>query len=232
VALDGLRLHTRGVTKIYSREEADEILRRAIALESAEGIRHEDLVSAAREVGIPPEAIDRAAEHLGERAPVVAMVRRLREERRRAFLRHLVVFLVAGIGLFAVDWLGGGSWFFYWPMLIWAIVLTIAGMRQLAPSPERLERQAERRVERQRRREARRRVKAERRRRRDDPRRVEAEFEAAVQQGVTALLALTTKAVRHVSERAERYRVDDHGGDATSHGQADADEGRRSTRHR
>jgi NAD(P)-dependent dehydrogenase (short-subunit alcohol dehydrogenase family) len=207
-------LHTRRVAKTYTRDEADEILRRALAMEAAEGIRHDDLVAAAREVGIPAEAIEQAAEHVAAQGPVVAMAERIRHERRRAFFRHLLTYVVVNAGLFAIDWLGGGAWFFYFPLILWGIVLAVIALHQLAPDPERLTRQAERRIERERRRASRREARTRRRGRTVDHARIEAEFDAAVQEGVSTLMAAATKAVRHVSARADRYRVaEDHPGE-------------------
>ena len=39
-------MHTPGVSRTYSREEADEILRRALAAQASDGISHDDLVAA------------------------------------------------------------------------------------------------------------------------------------------------------------------------------------------
>jgi len=55
------------VTKTYTRQEADEILRRALAAQPAsDGISHDDLVAAAREVGIPTSAVEAAAVELSD----------------------------------------------------------------------------------------------------------------------------------------------------------------------
>lgn len=205
------RRHTRRVTRTYTRAEADEILRRALAQQDADGINHEDLVAAAREVGIPADAIERAAHQLAEHGAVNTRKEVIRRRRRRAFWRHVLTYTIANAGIFAVDWLDGGPWFFYWPLIVWGVVLALIGLRQLAPDEESLTRRAERELEKERRR-------AERRKRRQArppaPRsktksRVEEEFDAAVEAGVTAILSAVTRGIRGVTPGDQRYRVDD-----------------------
>lgn len=205
-------MHTPGVPRTYSRQEADEILRRALSHEGEDGISHDDLVAAAREVGIPPSAIEDAANQLGEYQVVRDRVELLRRQKRRAFVRHLLTFLIVNGGMFAFDWFDGGPWFFHYLLIIWSIVLLLVGMRQLAPDQAGLIRKAERELERERRR-------AERQRRRKGGGRTPGvsnlpgaakEFEAAVQEGVSALMTAAAKAIRDYSPGPKpRYRADE-----------------------
>jgi hypothetical protein len=190
-------MHTPGVPKSYSREEADEILRRALAQQSSDGINHEDLVAAAREVGIPESAIEEAASQLGEHRIVKERVEHIRRQKRRAFGRHLVSFLIANGGIFLFDYFDRGPWFFQYILIVWGIILLLFGVRQLAPEEAGLVRKAEREIEKERRR-------AERLRRRTGrasghPGGIPGaakEFEQAVQEGVNALVSAATRAIR------------------------------------
>lgn len=214
-----VRRHTPGVPKTYSREEADEILRRALAQQAADGINHDDLVAAAREVGIPESAIEAAASQLGEHRTVKERVELLRRQKRRGFGRHLLSYLIANGGIFLFDYFDGGPWFFQYVLIVWGIILLLFGIRQLAPEEASLVRKAEREIEKERRR-------AERERRRTarasgrpvlpgmpGPAK---EFEQAVQEGASALLSAAARAIRDLtpSPNAKRYRADEAGGEA------------------
>lgn len=205
--------------KTYTRSEADEILRRALA-EQAEGdISHDELLAAAREVGIPESAIHAAAEQLGESYHLQRHVGVLRQRKRRAFFRHLVSFVIINAGIFAFDWFNGGAWFFHFPLIVWSVVLLLLAMAQLAPNPEALTRRAERELEKERRREAAR----QRRQGRADRKAIPAgeaarQFEAAVEQGVATLLSAATRAIRGLE--GKRVRVESDSADAGEEGTA------------
>jgi hypothetical protein len=204
-------MHTPGVPRTYSREEADEILRRALAEQSADGINHDDLVAAAREVGIPESAIEAAAGQLGEHRLVKDRVEQLRRQKRRGFGRHLSSYLIANGGIFLFDYFDGGPWFFQYVLIVWGIILLLFGIRQLAPEEASLVRKAERELEKERRR-------AERERRRSarltghpgGAPGAAKEFEQAVQEGASALLAAAARAIRDFTPATKpRYRADD-----------------------
>lgn len=205
-------MHTVGVSRTYSREEADEILHRALEQRVAEGINHDDLVAAAREVGIPASAIEAAASQLGEHQLVRERMALLSKRKRQAFVRHLLTFLIVNGGVFLFDRFDGGPWFFHYLLIVWGIVLLLLGIRQLAPGEAALRQKAERELERERRR-------AERQRRRESGRAPGAvsqlpgaarELESAVRDGASALMSAAAKAIR---ERAPvekpRYRADE-----------------------
>lgn len=206
-------MHTPGVAKTYSREEADEILRRALSEQAADGISHDDLVAAAREVGIPEGAIEAAASQLGEHRSVKERVELLRQQKRRAFIRHLLSYLIANGGIFLFDYFDGGPWFFQYVLIVWGIFLLLLGIRQLAPEEAGLVRRAEREIEKERR-------KAERQRRRaghapgghpEGMRGATREFEQAVQEGASALLGAAARAIRdfNPAKPAQRFRAND-----------------------
>jgi len=194
------------VTKVYTRAEADEILRRALAEQAEGGISHDDLVAAAREVGIPESAIAAAAERLGDHVELDRQVNLLRSRKRRAFVRHVVIFCIVNLGIFAVDWLDGGTWFFQFPLIVWGVLLMLLGVMLLAPNPEALARRAERELEKERRRERARQRRLPRGERGAAARDGAREFEAAVEHGVSELMSAAAKALRGLG--GPRVRVD------------------------
>jgi len=202
-------MHTPGVPRTYSREQADEILRRALAQQAADGISHDDLVAAAREVGIPETAIEAAASQLGEHQVVRERVALLRSQKRRAFARHLLSYLIVNGGIFLFDMFDGGPWFFHYLLIVWGIILLLFGIRQLAPEEAGLVRKAERELERERRRAERRRPRAERASNSGSQLPGAArEFEAAVQDGVSSLMTAAAKAIRdYAPGQKPRYRA-------------------------
>jgi hypothetical protein len=205
-------MHTPGVAKTYSREEADEILRRALAEQAADGISHDDLVAAAREVGIPEGSIEAAASQLGEHRSIKERVELLRQQKRRAFARHLASFVIANGGICLFDYFDGGPWFFQYVLIVWGIFLLLIGIRQLAPEEASLVRRAEREIEKERR-------KAERQRRRTGQapghpggmKGATREFEQAVQEGASALLGAAARAIRDFNpgKPPQRFRAND-----------------------
>lgn len=48
-----------------------------------------------------------------------------RAEEIQGLLIHLLVFSVINLGLFAIDALTGGGWWFYWPLLAWGVGLIL-----------------------------------------------------------------------------------------------------------
>lgn len=50
---------------------------------------------------------------------------RTRVEALKGFYIHATAFVVANIGLFAINVLAGGVWWFYWPLMGWGIGLGI-----------------------------------------------------------------------------------------------------------
>jgi 2TM domain-containing protein len=214
LARSGFSGHTRDVTRTYTREEADEILRRALAggqtsAGDGSGIGHDDLVAAAREVGIPADAIEAAAGQLGEHRIVNERVERLRKKKQRAFVRHFIIYAIVNSGIFLFDWFDGGPWFFQFPLIVWGVLLLVLGVLQLAPNMESLTRRAERELERERRRAAKQlRIAARTGRTAGGPGGVKA-FEAAVEEGVNALMSAAAQAIRGLTPEGKKFRAEE-----------------------
>ena len=77
----------------------------------------------------------------GTRAPVEPQDQVYRWARERAEMLqglyiHITVFVVANLGLFGINYFtrgDDGSWWFYWPLLIWGIGLAIHQLVTVAP---------------------------------------------------------------------------------------------------
>lgn len=197
----------------YTREEVEEILRRAAERTHASGdsLLHDELLAAAREAGIDVSAVEQAAGELAETRQDRLAVEAWKASRRRAFTSHALTWAVVNAGLFLVNLLTGGVWWFLWPLLAWGVFVAMHGLRAMRePTPaqvERVARRDRRRREAERKREARRAEREARRHRdreqRERRKRIEKEFERAVESGVAALLAAATKRIDAVTRRDE-----------------------------
>src|SRR5579871_5481749 len=80
--------------RTYSQEEVDAILDRALRAQSTDGTRltHEELVSAAAEVGIPRDAIDAAAKEGASETSDKELLRAWKRRARMGFVRHFVTY--------------------------------------------------------------------------------------------------------------------------------------------
>jgi hypothetical protein len=141
--------------RVYSKEEAEAILARAIELHG-EATSHAELVATARELGVAPEALEKAAaEVLEQRGDDVAL-RALRARQWRGFFAHLVPFVFVGLFLGFLNILTGGFPWAVIPMLGWSVGLASHLLVVALPDEEKLRRRVERNRERERRREGKR----------------------------------------------------------------------------
>ena len=179
----------------YSDEEAKEILRRAIERHEAEkeGFAAEDLVDAARELGIPPEMVERAAIEVRANAGVEARRKARRQKERQRMLGRVASYAAVNAFLAVLDYMTGPGWWVQWPLIIWGFFLVMSFISLVHPAQqEKRDNRAERRYQAKLAREARARAKREAKKKR---RGAETEFELAVEQGVAALLAAAAKGI-------------------------------------
>ncbi len=148
--------------RVYKKEEADAILARAIELQGhGEATPHAELVATAREIGVAPEAIEKAAaEVLGRRRDDHAL-RALRARQWRGFFVHLVPYVCVGMLLGFINVATGGFPWAVIPMLGWGIGLASHLLAVALPDEEKLRRRVARLQERERGRTAALRVDAE-----------------------------------------------------------------------
>jgi hypothetical protein len=171
----------------YTPEEVDAILERAVFEQAEKGTRltHEELVSAASEVGIPRDAVDTAARDLlarqagtGSALTDKQIVAAWKKRAWRGFARHLVPYVLVNAMLVFIN-LATSTAFYWFPivMLAWGVGLVSHLLSVMWVDEERV-------VEREMR-------AREKRASRERWRTRGREFERAVEQGVKALLEVT-----------------------------------------
>ncbi len=203
--------------RTYTDQELEAILRRALEQQSAQGdgFGHDELVAAAREVGLDDQAVERAIAELSRERTEAQIVEGLRAKRRQRWVRHLVTYLAVVGGFLGLHLLGLVGLWVYWMAVGWGIGLVLDTYGKLrAPTDEEVERERQRldRKERRRRKaEARleaRRQQAEQRAQRAARRQQRAEtgkqVERVVEEGVALLLTVAAKKIREATEQMDR----------------------------
>lgn len=205
----------------YSDDELAAILRRALEKQAAgsEGFGHDDLIAAAREVGLDDDAVEQAISELSHERSLADIREAIRQRRREKWLRHLVTYLAVVGGLLGMHFFAGaGAWVFY-VAFGWGIGLaldTYSKLRQptdeeVHKERERLNRHERRKRQAEARREAKRRRAEERAARKARKvRRGEAgeQLERVIEDGVTLLLGVAAKKLREATAQMEReHRV-------------------------
>jgi hypothetical protein len=110
--------------RVYTKDEADAILTRAIELQGRGGAAsHKDLLATAREIGVAPEVLEQAAAEVlaGQREDQALRV--YRAGRWRGFFAHLVPFVCVGVLLGFINVVTGGFPWAVIPMLAWGVGL-------------------------------------------------------------------------------------------------------------
>jgi hypothetical protein len=207
--------------RTYSQKEVTEILKRAMAQGlRPEGLTHDDLVEMARELDIDEHALEAAcadvARGKAEQIEKRTEQQELSAERTRClqrFLSSLVTYAFISAGLFFVNVrFLPGEWF-YGVLALFAVVLLFKLRAVISP---------ERSLEKRKRKELRHQVREQRRLEREQwrkrmreawtpsarPEIVEQsakQFEAAVQNGVAALLTLAARKIEaHIEDKAKK----------------------------
>ena len=168
----------------YTRDEVEEILRRALETQPVESLSHEDLVEAAVEAGIDAEDVEAAARQIEEEREIRFEEDRVINWRRKRFLQSMYTYVVVNAGLFVVDIMSGPGWWVQWVLAGWGVALALGARRALLPDRERIRERARRRLQ--------------RRKRGQWERKVRKEVDRAIQVGVDALV---DAAARKLSER-------------------------------
>ena len=111
------------LSKQYSKEEVDRIIRCALKMKKEDSVNHQELIDTAREFGIDPQTLEAAIEKEQE-AFEKGKVRRTRLVRRKArFHRHLWSYIIVIGALLLINITTPGPWWFQWPALGWGIGL-------------------------------------------------------------------------------------------------------------
>ena len=113
--------------RIRSDEDIEEILRLAVR-QGHEGTAdlRKRLEESAGELGISPEALQRAEQQYFSKRGVEEELREYQENRRRGAIGHLIAYLVVNLGLFLINRVTdpGEAWHLF-PLLGWGIGLFI-----------------------------------------------------------------------------------------------------------
>ncbi len=175
----------------YTRDEVEEILRRALETQPLETLSHEDLVASAVEAGIDADDVEAAAQQIEEERELHLEEDRIVGHRKKRFLQSIYTFVVVNAGLFLIDIMSGPGWWVQWVLAGWGIVLALGARRALMPDRGRLRARARRRLA--------------KRRRGNWEKQVRKEVDRAIQVGVDALV---DAASRKLAARAgPRVRV-------------------------
>ncbi len=95
----------------YSEQEAQEILRRAAAVQSTGFMSRDELMRAASELGITPEAVLEAEKQYQESRQLEDLRIRYRSKRKSEFLESIKALLFFGVaGTLAVNWHHNWLW--------------------------------------------------------------------------------------------------------------------------
>lgn len=134
--------------RVYTKDEADVILARAIELQGrGEAATHTELLATAREIGVAPETLEKAAaEVLAGRRDDEAL-RALLAGRWRGFFAHLVPFACVGVLLGFINVVTGGFPWAVIPMLAWGVGLASHLFAVAVPDKEKLRLRVARRRE-------------------------------------------------------------------------------------
>ena len=131
--------------RVYTRDEAEAILARAIELQVHQGATsHADLLASAKEVGVPASAIERAATEVLSRRRDDAALREVRARQWRGFLAHLVPYVTVNALLGFINLMTGH---FPWVVIVllgWGIGLGSHLLAVAMPDQRSLRRQLER----------------------------------------------------------------------------------------
>ena len=181
----------------YTRDEVEEILRRALQTQPLETLSHEDLVASAIEAGIDADDVEAAARQIEEERELLEEEDRILTHRKRRFLQSIYTYVIVNSGLFLIDVMSGPDWWVQWVLGGWGIGLALGARRALMPDRQRLRARARRNI-------------AKRRRGRWE-KQVRREVDRAIQVGVDALVdAASRKLAPEQKVRVEHpIEVDD-----------------------
>jgi hypothetical protein len=107
--------------QFYDDSEAEEILRRAVSTtSSAVGMSRDTLLQAAAELGVSPEAVDRAAAEVVREREEKDLVVQFRRHQRSELASHVVTYLAVNLGF--IFFMGFQPWM-WWMIGPWGLAL-------------------------------------------------------------------------------------------------------------
>lgn len=201
----------------YSDEEVEAIFRRALErqLEGEDGFAHDELIAAAREVGLGEDAIERAVHEIESERGDEAIIARLQRKSRDGWLRHLTTYLVIAGGFLGMHALGYVGVWAIWMAFGWGMGMALHTFgvvrgpteERVAKEKSRLNRAARRKAMAEARREAKQRKAEEISRRgagRSRHKGAGDELERVIEEGVTLLLTAAAKKLQRATAPIEK----------------------------
>ncbi|MFO0626121.1 MAG: 2TM domain-containing protein [Polyangiales bacterium] len=126
----------------FSDAEVEAVLRHALAAQRERGgLTRDELLEAARGVGLDAASVDEAIATLDRGADDASLLRAWRARRRRALTNHAIAFTLVNALLYALDRATppDDPWFYY-PLVLWGIALALDVLGYLrGPSPDALD---------------------------------------------------------------------------------------------
>lgn len=146
----------------YTRDEVDAILGRALGAQKDEGgMTHDELVAAAREIGVKPEDIERAAASVVDERRLALETEAYRRREWKGFFSHLASYVLVIAFLVFVNLMTTPYPWVLWPALGWGLGLAFHLLGLLTADPDKRRERVARREERRRERERRERKRRE-----------------------------------------------------------------------
>ncbi len=106
----------------YEEDEAEEILKRASSLTSPiGGMSRDRLLETAAELGITPEAVERAEREIAASKSELSERAEFDQRIRRDFYGHLASYVIVNGFLCTINLIQGGRFWAIWPLLGWGI---------------------------------------------------------------------------------------------------------------
>src|SRR5262245_21371589 len=115
------------LSRHYTSEEVNRIIRQALTLQRTDAITHQELVEIARELGISPGTIEAAIEQERQEREKETARTVWAGRRKASFQRHLWSFVIVNWALFLINVLTPGPWWFQWSLVGWGIGLASHG---------------------------------------------------------------------------------------------------------
>lgn len=116
-------------SKRYSDDDVRAIIERALLNAPSEGgLTHDELIAVGEQVGLPSEAMTRAAEEVRANKLEAAARRALTSRRRRWLAGNAGLFALINGLLFLVNYLTTpGEWWALFPIFVWGLALILHG---------------------------------------------------------------------------------------------------------
>jgi hypothetical protein len=107
----------------YTGDEVTRIIRRALEMKREEAVTHQDLLQTAEELGLDPDTLEAAIQEERTEFKKKAAIKKRMHRRKSSFRRHLWSYIIVNSGMFLINAVTPGPWWFQWPLLGWGIGL-------------------------------------------------------------------------------------------------------------